>query len=87
MPDVIARQGDADDHPDALARLALTAETVEFPVPDASEKSVPLVGREPEDWPYGVPAVTDADLATGQAGHLDAVAVGVTQGALGPVKA
>ena len=48
---------------------------------------MPLVGREPEDWPYGVSAVTDADLAAGQAGHLDAVAVGVTQGALGPVKA
>jgi len=47
---------------------------------------VPLVGREPEDWTYGVPAVANADLATGQAGHLDAVAVGVTQGALSPVK-
>jgi hypothetical protein len=87
MPGVIAWRGDADDHPDALVRLALTAETVEFPVSDAAEKGVPLVGREPEDWPYGVSAVANADLATGQAGHLDAVAVGVTQGALSPVKA
>jgi hypothetical protein len=72
---------------DALVRLALTAETVEFPVSDAAEKSVPLVRREHQDWPYGVPAVANADPATGQAGHLDAVAVGVTQGALSPVKA
>ena len=87
MPDVIARQGDADDHPDALARLALTAETVEFPVSDSAEKGMPLVRCEHQDWPYGVPAVANADVATGQTGHLDAVAVGVTQGALSPVKA
>ena len=36
--------------------------------------------------PDGVPAVANADLATGQARHLDAVAVGVTQGALDPVR-
>jgi hypothetical protein len=35
--------GDADDLPDALVWLALTAETVEFPVSDAAEKSMPLV--------------------------------------------
>jgi hypothetical protein len=70
-----------------LARLALTAETVKFPVSDAPEKGVPLIRSEHQDWPYGVPAVANADLAAGQAGHLDAVAVGVTQGALSPVKA
>jgi hypothetical protein len=86
MLDVTAWSGDVDDYPDALVWLVLTAETVEFPVSDAAEKSVPLVRCEPEDWPYGVPAVANADLATGQARHLDAVAVGVTQGALNPVK-
>ena len=59
--------------------LALPVETVEFPVSYAAEKSMPVVRREPEDRPSGVPAVTNADLATGQARHLDAVAVGVTQ--------
>jgi hypothetical protein len=72
---------------DALVRLALTAESVEFPVSHAAEKSVPLVRCEHQDWPYRVPAVANADLATRQAGHLDAVAGGVTQGALSPVKA
>jgi len=86
MLDVAARPGDVDEYPDALVRLALTAETVEFPVPDATEKSMPLVRCEHQDWPYRVPAVANADLATGQARHLDAVAVGVTQGALNPVK-
>jgi len=43
MLDVIARPGDADDYPDALVWLALTAETSEFPVSDASEKSMPLL--------------------------------------------
>ena len=67
--------------------LALTAETVEFTVSDTAEKSVPLVRCEHQDWPYGVPAVANADLAMGQARHLDAVAVRVTQGALNPVTA
>ena len=75
--------------PTARARpdaAPLPAETVEFPVPHAAEKSVPLIRREPQDGPGRVPAVANADLATGQARHLDAVAVGVTQGALDPVR-
>ena len=47
---------------------------------------MPLVRREPEERPCGVPAVANADLATGQARHLDTIAVGVTQRALNPVK-
>jgi hypothetical protein len=86
MLDITAWPGAADDDPRCLVRLALTAEAVEFPVSDAAEKSVPLVRCENQDWPYGVPAVANADLATGQARHLDAVAVRVTQGALNPVK-
>lgn len=65
---------------------SLPAETVEFPVSYASEKSMPLVRLEPEDRPSGVPAVANADLASGQARYLDAIAVGVTQRALNPVK-
>jgi hypothetical protein len=83
---VTAWQDHAHDHVDALVWSALPVETVEFPFSYASEKSMPLVRREPEDRPSGVPAVTNADLATGQARHLDAVAVGVTQRALNPVK-
>ncbi len=83
---VTAWQDHADDYVDALVWSALPVETVEFPVSYASEKSVPLVRREPEDRPSGVPAVANADLATGQARHLYAVAVGVTQRALNPVK-
>ena len=64
----------------------LPAETVEFPVPHAAEESAPLIGGEPQDGPRRVPAVANADLATGQARHLDAVAVGVTQGALDPTR-
>ena len=64
----------------------LPAEAVEFPVPDAAEKGVPLIRGEPQDRPRGIPAVTNADLAPGQARHLDAVAVGVAQRALDPVR-
>jgi hypothetical protein len=63
--DVSAWPGHADDYVDALVWPKLPAETVEFPVSYASEKGMPLVRREPEDWPSGVPAVTNADLATG----------------------
>src|SRR4029077_7040152 len=59
---------------------------VEFPVSHAPEKSVPLVRREPQDRPCGIPAVADADLAPGQAGHLDAVAGRVAQRALDPAR-
>jgi hypothetical protein len=65
---------------------ALPAEAVEFPVPDAAEEGVPLVRREHQDRPSGVSAVANADLAAWQARHLDAVAVGVAQGALDPVR-
>jgi hypothetical protein len=47
---------------------------------------VPLRRREPQDRSCGVPAVADADRAAGQARHLDAVAVGVTQRTLDPVR-
>ena len=65
---------------------SLPAEAVELPVPDAAEKGVPLIRREPQDGPCGVSAVPNADLAPGQARHLDAVAVGVAQRALDPVR-
>jgi hypothetical protein len=65
---------------------SLPAETVEFPVSHAAEKSMPLVRGEPEDRPLGVSAVANADFATGQARHLDAVAVGIAQRALNPVR-
>ena len=64
----------------------LPAESVEFPVPHTSNERVPFVGGEPQNRPSRIPAVTNADLAIGQARHLDAVAVGVTQGALNPVR-
>ena len=63
-----------------------TAEAVEFAVSYAAEESVPLRRREPQDRSRGVPAVADADRAAGQARHLDAVAVGVTQRTLDPVR-
>jgi hypothetical protein len=80
-------QGHLDDYVDAVAWLGLSGEAVEFPISDASEKSTPLVRREPEDRSCRVPAVANADLAIWQARHLDAIAVGVTQRALNPVKA
>lgn len=64
----------------------LPAETVEFSVSCASEESMPFVRREPENRPFGVPAVAYTDLAIGQARDLDAVAVGETQRALNPVR-
>src|SRR5438132_2559636 len=45
---------------------SLPAEAVEFPVPDAAEKGVPLIRCEPQDGPRGIPAVTNADLAPGR---------------------
>jgi hypothetical protein len=74
MLDVTTWHGDVD----ALVWLALPAETVELPASHASDESMPLIRREPEDRPCGVPAVANADIAAGQARHLDAVAVGVT---------
>jgi hypothetical protein len=72
--------------PDRPPLRSLPARTVEFPVSYAAEKSMPLVRREPEDQPARVPAVANADLAIGQARHLDAIAVGVAQRALNPVR-
>ena len=66
--------------------MALPAKMIKFPVSYAAQKRTPLLRREPEDRPRGVPAVANADRATGQARHLDAVAVGVTQRALDPVR-
>jgi hypothetical protein len=63
-----------------------SAESVEFSVSDAAEKSVPFVRGESENRSFGVPAVANADPALGQAGYLDAVSVGETQRALNPVR-
>ena len=48
-----------------LLSRSLHAETVEFPVAYASEECVPFIRREPENRPFGFPAVTDPDLAAG----------------------
>jgi len=80
------RQSAATARPPLAARPALRAETVEFAVSYAAEESVPLRRREPQDRSCGIPAVADADRAAGQARHLDAVAVGVTQRTLDPVR-
>ena len=63
---------------------SLPAKAVEFSLSCAAEKSIPFVRCKPENWPFGVPAVTQADRFTGQARHLDTVAVGETQRALNP---
>ncbi len=62
--------------PSLVRPPALPAETVEFSVSHAAEKSVPFVQCKPEDGPLGVPAVADTDLVVEQERHLDAVAVG-----------
>jgi Domain of unknown function (DUF397) len=80
------RQSAATARPPLATRPALRAEAVEFAVSYAAEESVPLRRREPQDRSCGVPAVAHANRATGQARHLDAVAVGVTQRALDPVR-
>ena len=64
----------------------LPAELVELSVSYPSEKCMPFVRREPENWTFGVLAVPDADLGPGQTCHLDAVTVGQAQGALSPVQ-
>jgi hypothetical protein len=70
-----------------LFALLLPAETVEFSVSCASEKSVPFGRCKSENRTFGVPAVANTDLAIRQARHLDAVAVSETQRTLNPVKA
>jgi hypothetical protein len=59
---------------------------VELSVSYASDKSVPFARCEPEHRAIRVLAVPNADLASRQAGHLDAVAIGETQTALDPVR-
>ena len=49
----------------SLRARSLPAETVEFSVSHAAEKSVPFVRSEPEDGTIGVPAVADTDLVIG----------------------
>ena len=49
----------------AVLSRSLHAETVEFPVVDATEECAPFIRREPENRPFGFPAVTDPDLAAG----------------------
>jgi hypothetical protein len=44
---------------------SLPAETIEFSVSDATEESVPFIGRKSENRAFGVSAVADADLAIG----------------------
>lgn len=43
----------------------LPAETIEFPVPYASEKCVPFIWCKSENRSFGVPAVADTDLVAG----------------------
>lgn len=63
---------------------SLPAETVEFSVSYASEKRMPFVRCKPQDWPFRVPTVANADLARRQTRHLDAVAIGKAQRTLYP---
>src|SRR5215469_4787889 len=53
----------------------LGSKPVKFAVAHAAKESVPFVGGKPENRSCGVPAVADADLAIGQARHLNTVAV------------
>src|SRR6478672_13766504 len=61
-------------------------ETVEFSVAHPAEKRLPLAWRELQDQALSVLAVADTYLTARQVGHLHAVAVGETQGALHPVR-
>ena len=72
-------------HAQAGRRSSLhPAEPVELSVAHASKKCVPFARRETQDRARGILAVANPDLAVGDAGDLDAVAVGKTQGTLGP---
>src|SRR6516164_7606446 len=68
--------------PGALTRRA--AEPADFPEPRAADEGTPLSRRERQDRPVGILAVANSDLASGQARHLDAVAVGEAEGTLDP---
>lgn len=62
-------------------------ETIEFSVAYPTEKRLPLVRRKPQDQALSVLAVADTYLTARQVRHLNAIAVGETQGALHPVRA
>jgi hypothetical protein len=61
-------------------------ETIEFSVSRSAEERMPFVRGKPENRAFRVLAVTNTDHSVRQARHLDAVAVGETQGALDPVR-
>lgn len=63
----------------------LPAEPVELPVTDATQERMPLIRCKPENRPIRLTAVANTNLAIGQAGYLDTVAVGETKGTLHPV--
>ena len=62
----------------------LCAEAVELAVPNATDERVPFFWREAENSASSIPAVPDANLAAGQARHLNAVTVRETQRAFHP---
>jgi hypothetical protein len=62
----------------------LSAEPVKLSLACTAEKCVPFVRSEPEHWAGGVLGIADTDPAIGQAGNLDTVAIGETQGTLDP---
>ncbi len=67
-------------------RRSYHTETIEFSVSHSSEERVPFARGKSENRTFGVLAVANTDLASRQARHLDAVAVGETQGTLNPVR-
>jgi hypothetical protein len=80
--DLEAADDDGAAAPDADE---LAAELVELAVPDAPEERLPLIGGEPEDRAPAVPAVPDADRASGLVRYLHAVAVRPAQAGLDPL--
>ena len=69
---------------DALLQAGAAGELVKLAVARAAEERDPLLAGKAEDRAVRVTAVPDADLASGQAGDLHAVAEGVTEAALHP---
>jgi hypothetical protein len=62
----------------------LSAEPVKLSLACTAEKCVPFVRSEPKHRAGGVLGIADTDPAIGQAGNLDTVAIGETQGTLDP---
>ena len=62
----------------------ILTETIEFSVSCSSEECMPFARCKSENRTFGVLTVANTDLAIRQACHLDAVAIGETQGALDP---